>query len=458
MTFAGDLPSTVRFNNGTNLYTIDGGRKHLFTYATWTDYGQPAPGNLNAELDYLLPPGDPMSSVVQLHNTYDLYSVQSGKKRYIGGPVVYTSGGYNTKPTQQLTSYLFNSLPKGAPLLEPGLLVKTSDTNEAFVISQDGNSKHPVSPQALKSIDMSAYQETASILNLIPTSQSAPLTLLLKNPQGDLYLIDGIRKINLSSTQLQNLGKTANDFTLADSAFLSRLSTTTTSGELLVRINDSERVYQIDSGSMIHIQTGDDFSRLGYSFSNVLSLNLNTAALTLTNPYRSLLLEGTRFRVENTPSVYIFGQDKKSHLISTGYIFNNYNFSSQSVRQVTSNTLSFYPSGSPLSSIVETPDSAWWLISNGKRFWIPLELRDNYTSQINPRVEVPNSTLASISPTRNATAFIRIDYNPVIYYVEAGQKHALSQAKFASLGGTLDQVISLSSSSADSFKTGENMY
>jgi hypothetical protein len=457
MTFAGDLPSTVRFNNGSSLYAIDGGKKHYFDYATWNSYGQPAPGNLSAEFDQLLGDGGGMSSVVYNRGNFDLYSVEQGKRRYIGGPGVYQSGGYSAKPSKELTNYLFNALPKGAPILEPGTIAKASNTGALFVITQNGT-KRQIEPNAAKSISIFPFHETSSILDLIPNDSAGQISLLVKNSQGDLFITDGTKKIHLNGTQLTNLGKTAADFVTVDTAYLNKFTTSSTSGELLIRINDSERVYKIQSGQMLHIQTGSDFSRLGYSSSNVATLSLNTAALLLTNPYRSILLEGTLFRPENSQTVYIFGSDNQSHAISTGYIFDSFAFSWNDVRVVTPATKAAYATGNNLSHVIQTPDTAWWLVSNGKRYWIPTDIRTHYTSPTKPVIQMPNSVLSNIAPMRNATRFIRVDNTATVYYMASGQKHALSPTSFNNLGGNQDSVVVISSYAAEHFPTGDPMY
>jgi len=458
MTYAGDLPNVVRINNGASLYGIDGGQKHYFDYETWNSYGQPTPGNLSAEFDQLLPTGSAMSSVIYNRGSFDLYAVEQGKKRYIGGPGVYQSGGYSSKPAMEVTNYLFGSLPKGAPILEPGTVVRATDAESAYVITTSGT-KRLIESGAAKSIGVFPFRESSAVLSLIPNdSNNTAISLLVKNSQGDLYITDGTKKIHLNGTQLVNLGRTAGDFTLVDTTYLEKFTNFSTNGALLIQVNDSERVYKIDTGQMIHIQTGSDFNKLGYSFSNVISVSLNTAAILLTNPYRSLLLEGTLFRVDNTPTVYLFGSDSKSHAVATGYIFDSYAFQWGNVRQVTANTLVAYQSGSNLSYIIQTPDSAWWLISNGLRYWIPVDMRTHYASQERPVTLVPNSTLATINPTRNASRFIRIDNTPTIYYLDSGEKHALSPGMFTSLDGTYDKVISVSAYTAENFKTGNPMY
>ena len=457
MTNAGDLPSTVRFNNGSSLYSIDGGQKHYFDYATWNSYGQPAPGNLAAEFDQLLPTGTAMSSVILKKGSFDLYAVEQGRKRYIGGPNVYQSGGYSSKPSMEQTSYLFNSLPKGAPILEAGSVIKATDTGATYYITP-GGAKRRIEANAAKSIGLYPFQETSSIVNLISNDAGIAVTLLAKNSQDDLFITDGTRKIHLSGTQLTNLNKSANDFTPVDDSYLNRFATLSTSGDLLIQVNDSERVYKVQAGQMLHIQTGGDFSKLGYSFSNVIPISLNTAALLLTNPYRSILLEGILFRVENSATVYIFGRDSQSHPIPTGYLFDSFAFRWSDVRQVTANTRAAYGVGSNLSHVIQTPDGAWWLVSNGLRYWIPDDIRPHYTSAEQPLTQVPNNTLATINPTRNATRFIRIENTATVYYMISGKKHALSPTMFASLGGSQDKVLVTSAYAAENFTTGTPMY
>lgn len=457
MTFAGDLPNVVRFNGGEFIYLIDSGQKKYFDYATWLAFGQPPVGDLSVELNNLIPSGANLTNVVQSKGSFDLYAMDAGKKRHLSS-ASYQTGGYNSKPTTVISEGLFNSIAKGAPLLPAGVLIKASDTGVSYTTTQNGVARKAIEANTAKSIVQSAYQDTETVLGQLTTEQSSPITLLVKNNIGDLFITDTSKKVHLNAGQLAALGKTANDFVLVETSYLNRFPTISTSGDLLIRIQEGERVYKVEAGKIVDIQTGDDFNRLGYNFSNVIVLSNNTVANILTNAYRSIVLPGTLFRTDGSPTVYLMGDDNESHVISSGYIFNSFNFNSGSVRVVTPATLTAYPVNTPLSYVIKTPDDAWWLISNGLRHWIPTEMRTAYTSSTYPPVEVPVSTLARINPAQNTTRFIRIDTSPVIYYIDGGQKRALSQYMFSSLGGTLNQVLSVSPYTAGNFITGPTMY
>ncbi len=458
MTFAGDLPNTVRINNGNSLYAIDGGQKHYFDYATWEAYGKPAAGNLSGEFDQLLPDGTAMSSVIyNRDDRTDLYAVERGARRYIGGPEVFKRGGYDTKPLQGLTPYLFFSLPKAAPILDPGTIIKTSDTNTAYTITPQGT-KRSIDAASAKSIDNYGFSDHSSIINMISDSQSSPLTLLVRNTQGDLFIVDGSKKVHLNSQQFSNLAKTISDFVVADDVYLRKFTTITKNGNLLVKVNTSDAVYEVSEGKTIHIQTGEDFTQLGYSFSNVISLSSNSFGLLFTSSKRSVVVEGTLFRVGSDPKVYILGTDKKAHRLMTGSLFEDFNFNWQSVRSVSAETLAFQQTSNNLTSIIRTPDNAWWLVSNGMRYWISEDIRQHFVQNNNSVVEVPLSTLSSITPSRNATRFLRIKDAPEVYYLQNGSKHALSPATFSSYSGDYNLVRSVSEEAATTIPTGPPIY
>ncbi|MEO6109545.1 MAG: hypothetical protein ABIP50_00855 [Candidatus Saccharimonadales bacterium] len=458
MTFMGNLPNTVRFNSGSSIYLINGGQKHYYDNATWVAYGSPAEGNLSSELESLIPTGTALTTVVRSQTGFDLYSIEGGRKRYIGGPSIYQSGGYSTKTISPLTNYLFNSLTEGAPILAAGTIVKTTDTNVTSVITQSGAAVRTIEANTAKSVAQSPFLNSSTVINQLTSDAAVPITLLVKNGVGDLFITDTTKKIHLTNAQMLAMNKTPSDFTLVEDVYLSRFSTVTTSGDLLLSIDGGPMVYKVTNGEIVHIQTGNDFVALGYNSANILSLSNNTVANLLTNKYRSILLPGLLFRVDGQPTVYVFGYDNKPHAIPTGFMFDAFKFNWASVRVVTANTPTAYTSGSNTSYVIVTPDDAWWLVSNGLRFWIPNSLHTAYTSSLNAPTSVSITTLATINPTRNATQFMRIDNTPTIYYITGGQKHALSPTVFNSLGGTLDQVISVSPYTAENFSTGSVMY
>lgn len=458
-TNSGDLTSLVKFGDSQDVYLVDSGNRYYVNFATYTALGSPIVRTLPANYFDMLYPAQNLSTVIKIYGDSTLYSIQQGKRRHIGGPAVYANDGYNSIPITSLGAYTVNSITKGAPILSAGTVTKTSDTNTYGVVSSGRTTQQPVTAALGSSIRLNPYVDTSTYINLLSAS-GTPISHLVKDSSNNLYLVDGTSRYNLSTSQLNSLGKTVDDFVLADPAFLSRLTVRVARSEIiLLRINSGPTVYEVRSGELLKVNSLSDFNSLGHDFNNVIDVSQSTVDSLLSNNNRQVIVTGTLFRVGSDPRVYLKSTGTNYHLIPTADTFNDYGFSFNSVQTVSSNSTAVLTLSLPLDGVAQAPDGSYWMISKGTRHWISPSLSSQYRTNLSSFVPLTSARLNSMRVGPNATRYIRIDNNAQVFYLENGLKRPVSSpAAFASSGGTSwAQVISASKTFADSFVTGPNL-
>lgn len=456
MTSAGDLPNLVRFGNGSEVYLIDSGNRYYISYTAYQSFGSPAVGNLLGTYYNSLYDAPTLTSVVRQYGDSNLYAVQSGKRHYIGGPTVYNSGGFNSQPITSLSSFTIQNLPIGAPLLQAGTLIESSDTQQYGIIKTDIQTQQPISNTVAKSLTVPIYTDTSLALNQL-TINGSTATFLVKDSLNDLYMIDGNSKYSVSASQLQSLGKTANDFVLVDNPFLSSLITRVSNSQsLLVRVAWTGTVYNVINSELFSVSSLQDFNALGYNFNNVLDISKNTLDNLFINYGRSMVTNGSLFRVNTDPTIYLMGYDSKTHVVQGGDVFNDFGFQYSDVTSINSQTFQNLTTGNLLQNFFSAPDGSEWGASNGSRYWISPSLSTQYRSSIDLYTDLMSKNINLMGIGKNLTRFIRINASKNVYYITGSTKELLnSPSAFANNGGTdWSQVISVSQAFANNLTDG----
>lgn len=461
MTYAGDLPNVVRFGNGSEVYLLDSGNRYYFTYAAYQAFGSPAVGTLPTSFFSYLYDAPTLSTVVRKYGDQDLYLLESGKRRHIGGPAIYNSDGYNTIPVTSLGAYTIDNLPKGAPLLSAGTLTKTSDSNEYGIVKSDKQTQQPINTTSAKSLSVPYYSDTSSYLNLL-TRTGSGASLFAKDASNNLYLIDGNSKYNLSASQLQSINKTASNFNLVDQAFLNSLTTrTANSSNLLVRVAYTSTVYVAKGGELYKIESLRDFNKSGFSFNDVIDITQNTFDNQFTYQSKSHLVLGTLFRKGSDATVYVLSGDEKAYSIPSMNLFNDYGFNLSDVLSINDATFQSIQKNGILANYFSAPDGSLWLASNGSRYWISPALSTQYRASTNDYTLLdPGLNINSLRVGQNIGRFIKLGSSQNVYYVTNVTKRLVaSPTAFYANGGTnWNEVTLVSQSVFESLPNGATLY
>lgn len=461
MHYAGDLPSIVRFGGENEAYLLDSGNRYYLTYAIYQAFGSPPIGTLSASFFNRLYDAPSLSTVVRTYGDENLYFLESGKRRHIGGPAIYSSDGYNKIPVTSLSAHTISNIPKGAPILSAGSLTKTSDSNEYGIVKSDKQTQQPISQTAAKSLSLPYYSDASLYLNLL-TQTGIEAGLFAKDESNNLYLIDGSSKYNLSASQLRSINKTAANFSVVDRAFLSNLTTRiTNSPGLLVRIVNTSSVYLAKDGELYRIESLRDFNESGFSFNDVIDITQNTFDNQLSYRGKSYLIPGTLFRKGSDATVYVLGRDGNAYTIPSIGLFNDYGLRFSNVLSINEGTFQSIQKNGPLSNYFSAPDGSLWLASNGLRHWIPQALSAQYRTSISNYTPLDASlNINNLLIGQNVGRFIKLGDSQNVYYVAGATKRLVfSPATFYANGGTSwSEVTSVSQSVFDSLSNGATLY
>lgn len=461
MTYAGDLPNVVRFGSGSEVYLLDSGNRYYFTYAAYQAYGSPPVGVLPSSFYSYLYDAPTLSTVVRQYGDQDLYLLESGKRRHIGGPTVYASDGYSSIPVTSLSSFTINNLPKGAPLLSAGTLTKTSDSNEFGIVKSDKQTQQPIDTTSAKSLSIPYYSDSSTYLNLL-TRTGSGATLFAKDASNNLFLIDGNSKYNISSSQLQSIGKTASEFSLVDQAFLNSLTTrVANSSGMLVRVAYTSTVYIAKNGELYKLESLRDFNKSGFNFNDVIDVSQNTFDNLFTYQGKSYIVGGTLFRKGSDSTVYLLSGDNKAYSIPTMSIFNDYSFSLSDVLSVNESTFQSLQKNGALTNYFSAPDGSTWFASSGSRYWVSQSLSTQYRSSISDYTLLDAGlNINALRVGQNASRFIKLGNSQSVYYVTGSTKRLVaSPAVFYANGGTnWNEVVPVSKSVFDSLSNGSVLY
>jgi hypothetical protein len=457
MTYAGDLPNAVRFGAASEVYLLDSGNRYYFSYASYQAFGSPAVGTLpGSYFNYLYPAPD-LSTVVRKYGDENLFALEAGKKRHIGGPGIYASDGYNTIPVTSLSSFTVGNIPKGAPLLSAGTLTKTSDSNIYGIVKSDKQTQQPIDTTSAKSLSIPYYSDLSTYLNLLNRSGSSA-SLLAKDSSNNLFLIDGSSKYNLSASQLQSINKTAADFSLVDQAFLASLTTRVANSQnLLVRVAYTGTVFVAKNGELYKIESLRDFNSSGYNFNDVIDVTQNTFDNSFSYWGKSFVLPGSLFRKGNEQTVYILSRDGKAYSIPSANLFEDYGFKFTNVSSVNDATFQSIQKAGALTNYFSAPDGSQWLSSYGTRYWISASVSAQYrNSSSNYTLLDPALNINGMKVGQNVARFIKLNNSQNVYYVIGSTKRLLgSPSAFYANGGTSwTEVVSISPSVFDSLPTG----
>lgn len=445
MVYAGDLPTSVRFGNSSDVYGIDNGKKYYFTLSSYQAYGNPAVGKLPSTLANVYASGTAMETVLKQRDGEEIYYVQGGKKRHIGSPALYNAT-YASQPSVMLSRYFANSIATGAPILPVGTITKTSDTNVYAVVNDGGTSQQKIDSSTGSTFNISTYTSHSTILNQL--SRTDPIIgSLVKDASNNLYILDGGHKTYLTFAQFSSSGYLASDFTLAPGSLLSKFATSTPAGtKLLVRSNSTSPVYEIRNKQLWHIPTLADFNGLGYSFNNVVDLKSATVSKLFVNQGLKVLAPGSLFRIGTNKNVYIVDGPSSTKQIPSATVFDSYRFSYANVLSVSQIAANNYPVSSTLTQYVKDPTgTSYWVVDNGKRYWLSGASADMDFKVSGPTTYQDNGRiLKPLAIGKNMTRFIKYSNVSTVYYIDNGAKRALSLQEFNSLSGNWSQVITMS--------------
>ncbi len=456
-----DLSTVATFGGSSTAYFIDGGKYYAIpSMAMLNHYGY-AGGDIDAfsdsDLKNILSSGNSVTAFAHASNGA-IYYVNSSKKHLFPDYTTFTTTGPGLTEGGSLSfnsfsDYLLRNISESYPILLEGSVLKAKNKDAIYLYT---NSEiRPFSYSTWKAwgkpLDYSGLS-TSSVSGLTVSSSSVPA---LADDGSNKYLIDGGRKIKLSSSVQSEWGLDNTDFSTLTASSLARINNGPNADTVIG--NKSGAVYMVKNGEKLAIPSSEDFTGLGYKWSQVLrlgnsSLNLIPTSSTLALKPGSLILQPTR-------AVSWIDNNFTRHQIPSLEVFNAYGFKWRDVRSFSANSLDDY-TNTDLQLLFNRSNGDHFLADRGKSVSISTDAYGASQFDLSgmPQITLGNKLISSLAIGDPLTRFIKGD-SAVVYKVENGQKRPIgSPATLFAEGGSWNAVVKVSDGFLDSIPTGSGLY
>lgn len=425
-TYQGTLPWIARFEGGPSIYQFETNGLHHFEtpemYAAFgNSFGDEAV--LPSYLEYRFQKSTAMANIVRQFNGAEIYNVVSGTKRHITTPGAFSSEGappYITRPVVITSRDYMNTLPNGAPILETGQIVRSSDNGSLYAWM--GTELTQLSGNTLLNGGFPAtYQTTSNLLSLLPQSAQPLSSQLIENASGQLYLIDRGSAYSLNSEQ-RGLLQTSMPIVPVPSRLLNNFRQPRLSSAM--RQISQPEVKVIRNGSLYNVYSEQDFSGLGINSSEISILTVDPSIL-FSDTDQNIFAPGRLIRSNISPKIYLTNENFKLHHITTEeMLVSQYGFSFNKVAVVAPTSVSAYTEDRPLGFYIERTSAPGepWLVDQGCKRFIKSDLFSAYGQpQTNTNI-LANNIFDSIPICSGVTYVFRPQGSPKVYFLQNGQK------------------------------------
>lgn len=424
-----------------------------------------------------------------------IYIIVDGKKRYITGPSIFTSLGYNWLDVVSVTDSHLTLYTNGVDISSTathvdGALVKATGGSSIFLL-QNGKKRGIVSPQIFdawgykwnKVIAISQTElDTYANGDLIATYPDG--TLLKNNSDSKVYLISGGKKRLIPSPIFfEDMGY---KWSSVIGAASSHLDLYTAGAEVkssklhlngtLVKAEGGNSVYLIEAGKKRPISSAAIFETNGYRWSEIVTVKRSELEMYSNGAAVGTYPNGTLLK-DPDGKVYVVTNSKISHITNPevfeklGYKWNNLiSVSSAHIALYSSETsffnANFRPAGTLIQGldktnvyVIETSVVAPGFVKRLITSPIIFERRGYKWSNI---VQVSGPELAQYSNGANLNTYpptsLLKDENDKIYLVSNGKKHWFSGPRaFEDMGYQWSNVIKVTSSELANYTNGNNV-
>lgn len=434
--------------DGADVYLISNGQRFRVTSGEqMTRFG------LNiSQLTYL-----PYYSLARLPLVGDLSDFVRGSDGFVYKVDADTKAGifqlslYNSLNSggsvSTLSSFVLSTLTTTSPLIQGYLALKGSD-GRVWLATQTQWS-YVGSSNVIDCLGIGA-----KLISFTPTqaaigTQDASASCMMTDPSNSTsYLIDKTKKYVLRSSWGLNA-------TTAPSAAVFSDKTTAAAQDLSIfKSTTTGALYTIEGGFRRYIESMSVLGEVGQTESGIISMSSGTLAFIPGGHNR--VASGKLFKNSSTGQLYVINRDTKIYIPSMA-LFNAYNYGSGSLNLVASSTLAKYTSSTSNLQWMFKIGSNTYFVDNKQRRLIPSDLVNHYGAQSSPTYETALSARATASSAL-ATRYIKSSSSAQLYYLENGNKRPVNNwATFTSLGGTNNNITTLSNEFTAIIPTGASM-
>lgn len=436
LTNRGTLSSqVVKFDNH-RMYVMDQGTlRYIPSVELLSKFGFGAADTTYLDVTYKdkLSVGPDITEVVSPSGGHAIYAMESGKKRHIASAYTYTNHrnpSYTSIPVTKLSPEFVNSRPNGTKILSSGEVVNNTADNKSYLI--EGSNLFPVPKDVSDNLNLSGNTSVSpgDIAHLNVSSKS--LRSFVKDSSGKVFAIDSGRKLEVDPSTVNRYAVDPTNIITTES-LLSRLKSGSNLGSL-IRNTSNGATFYVSNGKRYHIASPDDFSRLGYSWSNVINLSSSTANQITSDASTRLYGIGKLLKMDNDNRIFVVDGALTLRHISSPDVQRAYDLVLP-LNYVSPKVLSEYTEGAQLNHFSKDASGKIWLVHNKSKRLVGQSLATHFGSMATEAPVIADELLSRLKSQPNSTNLITAPGSPHVYKVENGQKRYITSPSAMSRNG-----------------------
>lgn len=451
-----NLGLIAKFGASSTTYLVDNGS--LYPAPNWATLN--AYGFVNGN-DITYPDTNLMSmlhtkgSLTKLarQSSGAIYYVDSDKRHGFPDMSTFSAKASALAGTTQYSTFsddLINSLSVGYPIYRDGVTVKESDG--AAIVLYDNGKIRPFTPDSWRAWGRKLdYSTNTASLTQIPVGGNVPL--LITDGTSHFVVANG-KKYPFTSGVESSWGLTVGDFQSMTNSSLGRLGTGQNVGTLVRQPNGA--VSLISGSKLYGIPSLQDFSKLGYQWSDVINVSNSVVSL-ISNGGDLVFAPGSLIRTPNG-AISLIDENFNSYGIPSLHSFSDFGFQWANVRNFGSNALSGYTSQT-LQNLIDTPTNKHYLADRGHLFTVNDTTYGSteYNFSAKPASNLSDNLVAKLNIAGVLTQFIQ--GSGAVYKVINGQKCPISSPQsLYNNGGSWQQVTKVSDAFLNTLPTGSTLW
>lgn len=270
-----------------SVYLIEKGRERVFTSATLFNYLRYDWAKIKSDADASLYfSGDamryPSGTVVRSTDSPNVYLIENGNKRVFTSGVLFERLGYRWSNITTVDAVELNWYPTAGNMMYPsGALLRGVNTPMVYLIA-NGQKREITSATLLYKLGHSfadVFEVSSDVLSDYPTGVKAtyPNGTLIKSAESPaVYRTSGSGKEEFTSLNVFNATgakwSSIVEISRDELDFYATAGTVKYPEGTLLRGNGGDKIYVIKSGAGVWIQTAAEFTKAGYKWTNVLTI------------------------------------------------------------------------------------------------------------------------------------------------------------------------------------------
>lgn len=434
--------------DGSTIYLISDGKRYAISSMAQMDRFNLDVSNVTYLPYYTLntlPLAGTLSDFVNGNDGF-VYKIDQAKKSGIFQPSTYSrlnpSGNIS-----KLSQYILDTIDTTTPTIDGYIGLKGAD-GKVWIATSTSWSYVP----SMNVIDCVGLQ-TKTIANFTPQQaligpQSDAASCILSDAtDGMKYIVDNKVKYPVRDTW----GLTAKP--ALDTSMLSNKNTVQTQDLSVFSNTSNGSLYTFENGTKRYVTSMGVLGELGQTEASILKIS--GGILSRIPNGHSRYQTNKILQDKSTGQLYVIEQDSKRYIPSMN-VFNHYDYTTTSITALESSLVAKHTSTTDTLGTMFKSESTTYLIDRGVRIVLPADIIEHYNAASVPTYNIALAHRAT--DTTTGTRYIKSSSSPQLFYLENGSRRPVhSWATFTQLGGTNDNITTLSESNITLYPVGSNM-